>query len=257
MKYNHFFIVGAQKSGTTTIHNWLSNHPEICMSNPKEPKFIEWEYPKGVNYYLAKYFDHRTDECILGESRVFNLIIGYAPERIKEMFGLDTKIIILLRDPAFRFLSAVNHFQAMRPGREILTPEQAFFKNYVEFDLDYFNSEENFCSNRDIAGGPYRGMYLETGCYAYYIKKYIKAGFEILVTSLDQLKDDPKKTYYEICDFLDVERIPIDEFKPYNQKIYNIDRKLLNILRDFYDPYVKELNDIPDVSRLTRQWLYA
>jgi hypothetical protein len=39
-KIPNLFIVGAPKCGTTSLHYWLSQHPEIFMSEPKEPKFF-------------------------------------------------------------------------------------------------------------------------------------------------------------------------------------------------------------------------
>src|SRR5436190_811051 len=51
-----FFVVGAAKSGTTSLHVYLDQHPDIFMSKPKEPFFFEAEYDRGPEYYYRRYF---------------------------------------------------------------------------------------------------------------------------------------------------------------------------------------------------------
>ena len=40
MALPNLLIVGAAKSGTTSLHNYLNQHPEVFMCNPKEPHFL-------------------------------------------------------------------------------------------------------------------------------------------------------------------------------------------------------------------------
>jgi hypothetical protein len=63
---SRFFIVGAQRSGTTYLWHALNHHPEICMASPvrPEPKFFMQEelWKKGKDYYERAYFS----ECRAG-----------------------------------------------------------------------------------------------------------------------------------------------------------------------------------------------
>ena len=54
----NFFILGATKAGTTTLHEYLSAHPDIFLSEVKEPQFFCHEdlYKKGMDYYLDRFF---------------------------------------------------------------------------------------------------------------------------------------------------------------------------------------------------------
>ena len=48
-----FIIIGAAKSGTTTLYEYLCRHPQIFMSTPKEPDFfsLDQNYTKGIEWY--------------------------------------------------------------------------------------------------------------------------------------------------------------------------------------------------------------
>jgi hypothetical protein len=50
-----FLILGAAKSGTTTLYNYLRRHTDVFMSTPKEPMFFEAEYEMGPEYYWKHY----------------------------------------------------------------------------------------------------------------------------------------------------------------------------------------------------------
>ncbi len=109
------FIVGAPKAGTTSLHYYLNEHPEILMSSVKEPDFfLEKEIDDLGLYYGTtrietsdKYhnlFSDKKDEEIFGESSVSYLYYPEVPKRIKE-YNTEAKIIIMLRNPVDRAFS--------------------------------------------------------------------------------------------------------------------------------------------------------
>ena len=51
-----FFLLGASKAGTTSLHYYLAQHPDILMSDPKEPAFFRLEYERGPDWYWRTYF---------------------------------------------------------------------------------------------------------------------------------------------------------------------------------------------------------
>jgi hypothetical protein len=110
-----FFIIGAMKAGTTSLHEYLSHHPEIHMSRVKEPHFFtrpeDGPYRERVGT-LPDYEALFTSSChVRGESSP-----GYShyphhqgvPERIKAMLP-DAKFIYLVRDPVDRIVSHYLH----------------------------------------------------------------------------------------------------------------------------------------------------
>jgi len=112
-----FFIIGAAKAGTTSLHCYLDQHPDIQMSTVKEPNFFSDDksgipYPPGRVSSLGDYerlFD--ADVSARGEASV--AYASYprrqgAPERIKELIP-EAKFIYLVRDPIERTVSHYQH----------------------------------------------------------------------------------------------------------------------------------------------------
>lgn len=243
MLNNFFMIVGGQKCGTTSLHNWLSQHPDICMSIPKEPKFFEIDYWRGSKWYEDNCYFHncKLDMKFYGEARVQNILVKYVPDRIKEYDPL-TKIVIMVRNPIDRFISAWNHFKVMRPGREIRTLDQAVDEGIENFDLDCFDSEEKFYANLDPKGGPYGGRYLEHGCYYPLMQRYWYQ-FETHIIVMEDLINSPILVYSRLLKFLGAKSF-VPDFKILNHKEYthngDVARK---ILHNFYIGGVYDLSD--------------
>ncbi|HEX9855276.1 MAG TPA: sulfotransferase [Acidimicrobiia bacterium] len=107
---DHFFVVGAQRSGTTYLYRLLEAHPEIAMARPlrPEPKFFldDGQHGRGGGWYLDTYFRHAGDAAALGEKSVGYLESERAARRIAEAHPAAT-IVAVLREPIAR---AVSHY---------------------------------------------------------------------------------------------------------------------------------------------------
>ncbi len=106
----NLFIIGAMKSGTTSLHNYLGAHPGIFMCEPKEPGYFveELTLSRGSEWYLSL-FAGAKDETILGESSThYTKLPVYrgVPERIAR-FSEDARFIYVMRDPVQR---AISHY---------------------------------------------------------------------------------------------------------------------------------------------------
>ena len=121
----NLLIIGASKAGTTSLHDYLSRHPEIHMSENKELAFFDprLRWNLGVDWYKAN-FD--AAYRINGESSpqyTTYPIVPDVPRRIKEVLGAP-KFIYLLRDPVDRLLSqytqVLDDFPGARSFSEIL-----------------------------------------------------------------------------------------------------------------------------------------
>ena len=123
----NFMVVGAAKSGTTSLCNYLAQHPQVFVTNPKEPHFFVKEKPIGKTVrtweeYLELY-DGAEKFQARGEGSVGYLYCWEeASARIKE-FLPSCKIIIILRNPIERAYSMYWH--NVRDGRENLSFEEA------------------------------------------------------------------------------------------------------------------------------------
>ena len=111
-----FFIIGAQKAGTTSLYNYLAEHPDIFMPVVKENQFFVEKrfYDKGESYYHKFYSDYKSQK-LAGGAYVHMFSSKEAPERVYN-YNKNAKILIMLRNPIDRAYSAY-HF-ALKNGWE-------------------------------------------------------------------------------------------------------------------------------------------
>ena len=128
----NLFLVGSMKSGTTTLHNYLDEHPEIFMSQKpwKETRYFvkEMNWQKGQDWYLSLYQSAEDSEYkYRGESSTDYTKLPYyqgIPERIAS-FNPNSYIIYIMRDPIERSIS--HYWWEVRfsgEGRDMLTSIQ-------------------------------------------------------------------------------------------------------------------------------------
>nr|MDJ0649638.1 sulfotransferase [Xenococcaceae cyanobacterium MO_188.B19] len=130
----NFLIIGAAKAGTTSLYNYLKEHPQIYMSPVKEPRFfylmnekLDFRGPGDENILnsstsdLEDYstlFQGVSNEIAIGEASSMYLYHPKTPKRIKS-YVPDVKMITILRDPVER---AYSHFlMNVKNGLEPLT----------------------------------------------------------------------------------------------------------------------------------------
>ena len=124
----NFFIVGAQKAGTTSLYHYLNQHPQVYMSPRKEPHFFEGMHSEFRRpgrrstpvSDLAAYqalFEGASDERAIGEASASYLYSPRAPGLIKSSVP-NARIIAVLRNPADRAYS--NFLHCVQVGREPL-----------------------------------------------------------------------------------------------------------------------------------------
>ncbi len=128
-KRPNLFIVGAAKSGTTAMHQYLAAHPDIFMSTYKEPHYFgadligaRMEQFRGKTDKYLRLFADARDERWRGESSVWYLYSKSAAGEIKQ-FAPDARIIIMLRSPLE--VSYSMFYQSRYTGNEVLPTFEA------------------------------------------------------------------------------------------------------------------------------------
>lgn len=165
MKRNDgFFIIGAQRAGTTHLHRVLDEHPEVYMAKPvrPEPKFFLYpeEVKKGKAYYFSKYYSGMNKQEIWGEKSASYIEREEAGKRIKQMFP-KAKIIITLRNPIYRAIS--NYYFSKENNLEKRSLEEVFLEKKRVPDIDI--------SRVCVSVSPFN--YLGRGEYLSFIKTYL------------------------------------------------------------------------------------
>jgi hypothetical protein len=229
-KIPNLFIVGAPKCGTTSLHYWLSQHPEIFMSEPKEPWFFCSDLHKEADDfagYKVKYFKYRAkddylqlfknakQEKIIGESSPRYLYSKEAPKNILK-FNSDAKIIIMIRDP-IHFIHSW-HSQLVNSGFEPIIK----FENAINKEK---KRKKGSIPSQTLI--PAELLYSKMANFSKQIKNYLSSFSkkQIKIILLDDLKERPKNTFKEVLKFLEVKDInftPELEVKNCNRKIKSI-----------------------------------
>ena len=225
----NFLIVGAAKSGTTSLYHYLSEHPQIFMSALKEPKFLSSDYLKfplkGNNDQISeraivkdfdeyqKLFIEAKSYRAIGEASPDTLYFhkGTVPT-IKKVLD-EPRIIIILRNPVDRAFS--NYTYQVISNRENLTFEQA---------LD--QEQHRIANNWSFIWG-----YQDLGFYYEQVKTFLDNFSQVKVCLYENLESDPLKLVTDIYHFLgvDISYVP-DLEKIHNRSGIPKSRMLHNLL---------------------------
>jgi hypothetical protein len=233
MNNNQFFIVGAQRSGTTYLYTILDEHPEICMAKPvkPEPKYFLTSKYNEVEYY-KNYYNHKADNTkIFGEKSTSY----YENEKIAQKIATNVpfaKIIFILADPVDRAIS--NYKFSFENGLETRSIEDVFINNkYI--DTSKYNTSVNPFDYKKR--GIYH-LYLDY-YYSYFPKENIKVVIkEDLVNSIETIQD-----LYKFLE-VDTSHIPTLLKTKINPSKVDIHSKSLALVQDNLANYYQEHNEI-------------
>jgi hypothetical protein len=207
-----FLVIGAYKSGTTTLHHTLRAHPELFVPERKEPNFFAFadEHPgrrpiphdavRDLGTYLALFADARPGQ-VRGEVSPEYLANDAACANISRHVP-DVKLVAILRDPAERAYSDFLMY-----ARDGLEPHTDFGRALDEQ------------AARARRGSP-TGFYVQTGFYGAQLAPYF-ARFRpdrVHVVIFEQMVRDRPTTLAQLFAFLGVD----PGFVPPDDRAYNV-----------------------------------
>lgn len=112
-----YLIIGTQRGGTSSLYNYLVQHPAVGRALTKELRFFDRYYGKGVDWYRSCLPSAASRERLRGRSGL-DLVVGeaspdylfspHAPGRVRQLLP-DVKLIVLPRDPVERAWSGYQH----------------------------------------------------------------------------------------------------------------------------------------------------
>ncbi|MCH8546484.1 MAG: sulfotransferase [Cryomorphaceae bacterium] len=125
-----FIIVGAQKSGTSTLYDMLAKHPKVYRNDKKELHFFDFNFNAGKEFYREQLMC--PEGMITGEASPFYMYHPAVAARIAQMYP-NIKLIFILRDPAERALShyrmnAERGIEPLSPLMALVTEEDRLLK---------------------------------------------------------------------------------------------------------------------------------
>lgn len=213
-----FLIIGAQKCGTTWLHQHLRKHPDIFMPVEKELEFFSYQdhlSDPGFSAYLEK-FSGAGAALATGEatasyfwtnsrSRWSALPGGFQteiPKTIKQYLGEELRLIVTLRNPVTRVVSAYLHYLA----------------------------SGEISSQTDFAQAIHYGGVVDMGFYARHLRNWLEyfplQQIKVLVLETD-IQAQPLATLTDIFQFLSVPEVALAE-ESVQQAVYPGTRRMIN-----------------------------
>jgi hypothetical protein len=211
--YPNFFIVGAAKSGTTSMWRYLKQHPEVFMPDgkiKKEPAyFSELAGYESQDRYYSLFENAQEQHVAVGEASTAYLSDPSSPERIAAEIP-DARIIIMLRNPVDRAYSLYNWMT--QEGYEYASS----FEHALELEEKRVEDEHFKHENPQYY---YNYLYFRSGLYSEQVKRYSDKFDEedILVLIFEEFVLDTASAYRGACRFLGVDPSFTPDLKVHNE----------------------------------------
>jgi hypothetical protein len=176
----NFFVIGAQKAGTSSLHRLLQQHPQAFMCDPKEPHYFSAgpQWGRGEAWYRSL-FAAAGDAVAVGEASTTYAMYPHYSGVVERLVAAvpAPRLVYIVREPIARMRSAYLH--GLAGGTETRPIGEA------------------------LRGDP---RYLLTSCYAMQLERWLGrvARERILLLSLEQLHDAPGVVLERLFTFLDV-----------------------------------------------------
>jgi hypothetical protein len=199
-----FLIIGAGKSGTTSLFRYLSAHDSIFMPAEKELSFFIRDdyYRRGMPWCLEEWYGNASPEQMWGEASPQYLAVASAAERIGQTLP-DVKMIVILRNPIDRAHSNHRHLER---GNVESRPFDECVESLLSLGPDDQRPAEINLGRRAeyIADGEYGRL------LANYLRYFQREQLKVLF--FDDVVSDPRRVVAEVYQWLGVD----PEFVPPN-----------------------------------------
>jgi hypothetical protein len=191
-----FIIIGAQKSGTTSLYKYLQGHPELYLLPEKEAPFFNYDpsFDRGWDWFAREYFTNAPTEKLWGKATPGYMADARVPQRIAAVTP-EAKLIVLLRNPIDR---AYSHYR-MQVKRDV---EKRSFRECLEIKL----RPEVLAQERLLPPGIELEGYFAMGEYGRILGKYLELfpRNQLLVLFTEDLEKDPRGVLRRVLRFLKV-----------------------------------------------------
>ncbi|MAP19856.1 MAG: hypothetical protein CL589_09295 [Alteromonadaceae bacterium] len=201
----NLFLAGAPKCGTTSVYDWLVNHPDISGGVDKELFYLvdeaDWKFNKKSNWQdhreegYAKLFKQENKYIVDGTTLTIyqNSALEYAQAH-------PCKALFFIREPSQRIYSTFKYF---RDTRTVLPAGLSF---------DEFISEVE--NGNSFGGNNQLSAVIEQSRYHMFINKWIEilGADNVRVYDFSALKKDKKALMRDICEWLGIDQTIYDNF---------------------------------------------
>lgn len=189
-----FFIIGAQKCGTSWLHRQLSSHPQVYLPSDKDHEYfsLNHSHPDQAEQIWQQRFASAKAEQLIGDATASHFLTQLEapwhirprdynpslPTDIVNKLGRQLKVVILLRDPTERAISAYLH----------------------HFGMGSLNLEHSILNAPDELG------IISIGLYGQHLRNWLAVlGAENIYVETRSIKTHAKLILRDVCRFLDIQ----------------------------------------------------
>jgi hypothetical protein len=202
----NFVVIGAQKSGTTSLYRYLIEHPAILAADAKEVHFFDLNYRRGVRWYrshfplqvqMQRVAKRIGSPPLTGEASPYYLFHPDVPARLYALLP-QARLIVLLRDPVDRAVSHHNH--EVQDGYEELTFADAIEREPRRLATAFSHAHHSYLS---------RGRYAEQleAWFAFYPRE------QFLIMNSRELFVDPAAAVARTLSFLGLPPYELESYE--------------------------------------------
>ncbi len=226
MKTN-VLIIGAARSGTTSIYEYMKKHEQICFSKIKEIHFFSVNelYNRGKNYYHNFFSPQKTTKVFASADTYLFIANIKTIQRIYD-YNPQMKFIIMLRNPVERAFSGYQY--AVNNG---YLNEKTSFIESIENEKNLLQNNISIIQQNNLCNA-YQSKYF------FHLKRWMEIFPEknFLLLKTNDLKQKPDFILQQISKFLNIDKfIPPKNFvanKAHSVKSKKLEQILLN--RDLF-----------------------
>ncbi|NLF13599.1 MAG: sulfotransferase domain-containing protein [Anaerolineaceae bacterium] len=230
-----FVIIGGQRCGTTSLYNYLVQHPGVSPAFMKETHYFDTHYHRGINWYRAFFplegkvpsapagqgrgtapGTRDRQRTLTGESSPYYLFYPHAPGRLARTVP-QARLIALLRNPIERAYSHYHH--EVKMGIERLSFEDALDREEKELPAEV----EKVLQDETYRSFFYQNYtYLSRGIYVDQLERWtgLFDSEQLMVLKSEDFYADPAATLVQVCEFLDLPPWQLSSYKQYNLARY-------------------------------------
>ncbi len=249
-----FLVIGAMRSGSTSLYRNLSMHPQVGPAKHKEVHYFDLRYRRGTLWYRSNFPTRRAlrrreaatgSAAITGEASPYYLFHPLVPQRVHDALP-DAKLIAILRDPVDRAVSNY-HMQVRRnledrPMAEAMAVDIERQGHHPPPDAPEWNTR----------GAPVRRTaYVGRGRYAEQLERWYERfpREQLLVVETASLSRGDGQGFARVVEFLGLDPWRPHAFSEHNVASYPpAETEVREHLREYFAPYNRRLFDLLGVE---------
>ncbi|HEX6105203.1 MAG TPA: sulfotransferase domain-containing protein [Gemmatimonadales bacterium] len=234
-------IIGTQKGGTTSLFNYLAQHPDVLSPLGKEVHYFDFNYARGPRWYRGRfpYARQLRDGVVTLDATPYYMMHPLAPQRAAALLP-DVKLIAVLRNPVDRAFSHYQH--EVRGGREPLS-----FAEALDREAERLEGEEDRLRHEPAyySWNHHRYAYTRRGVYVEQLRRWAEhyPRSRLMVLQSERMFRDPRAASAAVYRFLGLRPHELERYETFLPGKYDrgMPPELRERLARFFEPHNREL----------------